>query len=287
MELQGKMTKRVNFAIHCGGKWQSIDTMVYDGDEVIYHNAIDIDYQLMFEMLGYAKELKHKNGAHVWLKIYGLIGPKSYEEILSDVKHVREFHADGRDGDLELGQTVKTGTGDIENEIEASWLYDDMEDTDDDIFMNVPCADVSNSPPKETSRDYGETHRVHIDAIDLQEEDFTEFNEDAESNEDLHSLQGSKDEQEDYPNFDEASILKDPQLCLGMKFTNWYVYRKALKEWAVKRGENVNEEQVESSVRDLVPCVSIHVIEFLHKSKDLWWVEANSCLWMSCEDMYG
>ncbi|KAF2307536.1 hypothetical protein GH714_029546 [Hevea brasiliensis] len=218
------MTKRVNLAIHYGGKWQSIDTMMYDGDEVIYCDATDIDYLSMFEMLGYAKELEHKNGAQMWFKIY------------------REFHANGRDGDLELGQTIKTGNGDIENEMgettevgdgdrenekgetnkvgvgnmenekgktneqgdvdrgfekrssEASWLYDDMEGSDNDIFMNVPCADASNSPPKETSRDYGETHRVHIDAIDLQEEDFAEFNEDAESNEDLYSLQGSEDE---------------------------------------------------------------------------------------------
>ena len=65
-----------------------------------------------------------------------------------------------------------------------------------------------------------------------------EFNEKAASDDELYSLGGSEDEgpHERHTYFNKDTGFKDPQLCKGMKFTSAYVFRKALREWAIKRG---------------------------------------------------
>ncbi|KAF2318321.1 hypothetical protein GH714_005129 [Hevea brasiliensis] len=37
--------------------------------------------------------------------------------------------------------------------------------------------------------------------------------------------------------FNEEVGLKDPTLCKGMKFTNGHMFRKALREWAIRKGD--------------------------------------------------
>ena len=49
--------------------------------------------------------------------------------------------------------------------------------------------------------------------------------------------------------------MQDPQLCKGMKFISVYVFKKALQEWAIKRGSSYtlnknNLERVSAICKD-------------------------------------
>ena len=167
------MTERVNLVIHHGGKWQSMDTMVYKGGEVTYYDNIDIDYLSMFEMLGYTKELRYKDGGQMWFKIAGLTGLKSYEEILSDMNvanmldynkgmgdievyfveeglsidefdsfEASEFYAADRGENSEMGQTVKTGHSWSEDSMGSD--YEPVEELSEDLHDNdFNCSEAS------------------------------------------------------------------------------------------------------------------------------------------------
>ncbi|XP_065871778.1 uncharacterized protein [Euphorbia lathyris] len=116
-------------------------------------------------------------------------------------------------------------------ELELSEEFVDLEGSDDDIFQNY----TTNVDGAEGDREEGESQNGDEPA--LNEEDFREFNESPCDEDDLQSLSDSSDDgNPNFEEFNEVTGMADPKLSLGMRFSNVYVYRKALKEWAVKQG---------------------------------------------------
>ncbi|WCJ29266.1 hypothetical protein M5689_010911 [Euphorbia peplus] len=89
-------------------------------------------------------------------------------------------------------------------EFELSEEFEDYEGSDDDIFRDIR-GDMSGK------------------RVDKQVECFQELPNNV--------LSG-----DDFTEFNEEACMENPQLCLGMRFSNVYIFRKALKEWAIRQG---------------------------------------------------
>lgn len=64
-----------------------------------------------------------------------------------------------------------------------------------------------------------------------------EFNEMPVRNDDLNSLVDSDSEKERFGlDFNGEVGMNNPPLCKGMKLSNGHIFKKALREWAIKRG---------------------------------------------------
>ncbi|KAF2315942.1 hypothetical protein GH714_040737 [Hevea brasiliensis] len=85
----------------------------------------------------------------------------------------------------------------------------------------------------ENTRDYEEFCEK---AEDLNEDDYEEFCEKAANEDELHSLHSASEDDVPYPEFNESFGFANPQLCMGMKFSSHIIFRRALKEWAIRNG---------------------------------------------------
>ncbi|KAG5540314.1 hypothetical protein RHGRI_020523 [Rhododendron griersonianum] len=116
---------------------------------------------------------------------------------------------------------------------EASWMYEDLEGPDDDIFEVNSHRKVGEQPqPQPTNAD-----------VDIDEKWYS----DPEDEENL-SLKGSSDEEGDgNPEFKEKIHMANLILVEGMKFTGARQFREFLKEWNVVNGYNIEYKKNEST----------------------------------------
>ncbi|KAF2305828.1 hypothetical protein GH714_008275 [Hevea brasiliensis] len=137
-------------------------------------------------------------------------------------------------------------------------MYIDLEGSDDDIFSGANDKgskgrekDDNNheyTQAGENTRDYKEfcekiedlnkdDYEEFCEKIeDLNEDDYEEFCEKAANEDELHSLHSASEDDVSYPEFNESSNFASPQLCMGMKFSSHIIFRRALKEWAIRNG---------------------------------------------------
>ncbi|XP_021658767.2 uncharacterized protein LOC110648739 [Hevea brasiliensis] len=137
-------------------------------------------------------------------------------------------------------------------------MYIDLEGSDDDIFSGANDKgskgrekDDNNheyTQAGENTRDYKEfcekiedlnedDYEEFCEKIeDLNEDDYEEFCEKAANEDELHSLHSASEDDVSYPEFNESSSFASPQLCMGMKFSSHIIFRRALKEWAIRNG---------------------------------------------------
>ncbi|CAH9064214.1 unnamed protein product [Cuscuta epithymum] len=143
-----------------------------------------------------------------------------------------QFHTNSEDEEYLQSRSVSESSSEeqsVSHISEASWLYADLEWSEDEVFQDVISEDEQLQLQKHVDQVNEEPVNDQEDLDDLQE-----FNEQVAYSEDLHSYNGSENVDGNVPEFNSDIGSKHPDLCKGMRFTSHVECRKALKEWAVK-----------------------------------------------------
>lgn len=112
----------------------------------------------------------------------------------------------------------------------SSWMFENFEGDEDDIFKQGSVDDASNAIGEGRTTD-------HVKEKHMTEDEMEEFNEPPYYEDDLLSMQGSDDESKKmYADFNEDGDVKNPQLELGMKFSGHTCFREALRALEIARG---------------------------------------------------
>ncbi|KAG5546978.1 hypothetical protein RHGRI_012869 [Rhododendron griersonianum] len=142
------------------------------------------------------------------------------------------MECDLSDVDSEDSDYVASEEDNDEVSDDASWMYEDLEGPDDDIFEVNSYRKVGEQPqPQPTNADVNTDEKWYSDPED----------------EDNLSLKGSSDEEGDgHPEFKDFHMA-NPILVEGMKFTGARQFREFLKEWNVVNGYDIEYKKNEST----------------------------------------
>ncbi|KAF2315925.1 hypothetical protein GH714_040720 [Hevea brasiliensis] len=223
-------------------------------------------------MGSYAKEL-HYDYCRIWFRILGLSGDEAFEEIENDsqVNNMLDYNSSADEIDIYFVENAKLVTfihehvshiekdndehiaaieKDSEGDKESFNVDMDSDSTDSDYNINSDADEDGSSELCIGSSDISEMYidlKGSDDDIfsgandkgskeDLNEDDYEEFCEKAANEDELHSLHSASEDDVPYPEFNESFGFANPQLCMGMKFSSHIIFRRALKEWAIRNG---------------------------------------------------
>lgn len=164
--------------------------------------------------------------------------PKNFQHDLSGSCSSDESYQPSRESvDVEI-----CDDSDLHN---ISWLYEDFEGDEDDVFNNGTDGDHGglgevDVGPSGGNNDCGfDDMEGSNEAANLTEDVKAEFNEHVHYEDDLHNLQGSNDDmRQSFIDFNDHGDIKNSHLEIGMRFSNsnHTCFRDALRAWAIARG---------------------------------------------------
>ncbi|XP_012844445.1 PREDICTED: uncharacterized protein LOC105964485 [Erythranthe guttata] len=154
----------------------------------------------------------------------------------------------------ELGVSNNLGTNlDFGEETDSDPSYDanidcDDSDTDDDSMSDFEYfaeGDTLSDSEYPLENNIAATHRV-IDGVSNNEPAFNTGEKEIQSNPEFLSEPSDSDDEymgEKFPEFNEGTDLIDPKHEVGLVFANSAVYRKALRQFSVKKGFELTVEK--------------------------------------------
>ncbi|KAI8568527.1 hypothetical protein RHMOL_Rhmol02G0207700 [Rhododendron molle] len=152
---------------------------------------------------------------------------------------MNEVEDEGEDTDPDYELEEGEEDDDDDDSYNPSWLYEDLEGPDDDDIFKP--------------RDNGKNKKiVKPTPVELKLQDWLS---DHGDDDELHTMKGSDEESNktNDPEFNEDLDMEKPVITKGMKFSNAIVFRKALREWQVQGGYDLEFVKNESS-RVTVQC---------------------------------
>ena len=172
------------------------------------------------------------------------------------------------DDNATYGQTV--GSEDVYVD-EPDWLDKGYEGPDypDDIFSaqnnEVPNMREHQRDTEKVNKgehlkdqviDNGRKLEVAASDQAVDDDDWAEKSFDDDNTRSINSFE-DEDKRVRYPKFNEKTGMSNPQLCKGMKFANWKVFRAALREYAVQKPVDIKfnlNEKTKVSVHCKYEC---------------------------------